>query len=146
MCNVCVCVICTQILIHSPADWPDETHQTLLVSTNTLETISVRPIVLTTSDDLIPWSPDVRRCYFQNEKKLKFFKVYTQKNCIFECRSINILAQCGCVPFNYISMDMVFFKNLFYDNVIIGFFLLLLFMPIHVYVYRIKKHSSLWIW
>jgi len=97
-----------QILVHSPAEWPDRTHPTLLVSSNTLKTISVRPIVLTTSDDLISWSPDIRRCYFQNEKRLKFFKVYTQKNCIMECRSVNMLAQCGCVPFNHISMVTVF--------------------------------------
>lgn len=94
-----------QILIHSPAEWPDRSHPTLLVSTNTLETTSVKPLVLSTSSELIPLNIKDRDCFFQNEKKLKFFKVYNHKNCILECQSKNILAECGCVPFYMMSMN-----------------------------------------
>ncbi|KAL5234974.1 hypothetical protein ACI65C_002384 [Semiaphis heraclei] len=93
------------ILIHSPAEWPDRSHPTLLASVNMISTISIQPFVLTTAEDLIPWDPQIRHCYFQNERKLKFFKVYTKNNCILECRSFNILAQCGCVPFYYLRMN-----------------------------------------
>ncbi|XP_022181305.1 pickpocket protein 28-like isoform X1 [Myzus persicae] len=90
------------ILIHSPAEWPDRSHPTLLASVNMISTISIKPYVVTTAEELIPWDPQIRHCYFQNERKLKFFKVYTKNNCILECRSFNILAQCGCVPFYYL--------------------------------------------
>uniref|UniRef100_A0A2S2QDE3 Sodium channel protein Nach n=1 Tax=Sipha flava TaxID=143950 RepID=A0A2S2QDE3_9HEMI len=90
------------ILIHSPAEWPDRSHPTLIASVNTLETLSVKPIVITTSKYLISLDPAKRSCYFQNERKLKFFKIYTQKNCILECRSNNMLDKCGCVPFYHL--------------------------------------------
>ncbi|XP_027853700.2 pickpocket protein 28-like [Aphis gossypii] len=92
------------ILIHSPAEWPSRSHPTLLASSNMISTISIKPFVLTTAKDLIPWDSKIRHCYFQNESKLKFFKVYTKNNCILECRSFSTLSQCGCVPFFYLRM------------------------------------------
>ncbi|XP_025203158.1 pickpocket protein 28-like [Melanaphis sacchari] len=92
------------ILVHSPAEWPARSHPTLLVTTNTISTISIKPVVLTTNKELIPWDSKIRHCYFQNESKLKFFKVYTKNNCILECRSSSVLSQCGCVPFYYLRM------------------------------------------
>lgn len=100
-----------QVLIHSPAEWPDQSHPTLLASPNTLQTMSIKPMVLSTFEELTSWSPERRHCYFQNEKNLRFFKIYTQKNCILECRSSNILARCGCVPFYYLSTDIIHFKS-----------------------------------
>lgn len=90
-------------MIHSPAEWPDRSHPTLLASANSLKTIGVKPIVLTTSQELMSWDPIKRHCYFQNERKLKFFKVYTKKNCMLECQSSYALEQCGCVPFYHLS-------------------------------------------
>jgi amiloride-sensitive sodium channel len=92
-------------MIHSPAEWPDKSHPTLLASINMITTISIKPVLLTTAKELIPWDPEIRHCYFQNESKLKFFKVYTQSNCVLECRSFRILSQCGCVPFYFLSKD-----------------------------------------
>lgn len=40
-----------------------------------------------------------RGCYFNNEKPLKFFKIYTPSNCQQECLSEKTLQQCNCVPF-----------------------------------------------
>lgn len=40
-----------------------------------------------------------RNCYFEDERKLKFFKVYTKLNCERECRSLFTFDSCGCVPF-----------------------------------------------
>uniref|UniRef100_A0A2S2PUG1 Sodium channel protein Nach n=1 Tax=Schizaphis graminum TaxID=13262 RepID=A0A2S2PUG1_SCHGA len=92
------------IMIHSPAEWPDKSHPTLLANVNMITTISIKPVVRTTAKELIPWDPKIRHCYFQNESKLKFFKVYTKHNCVLECRSFSILSQCGCVPFYFLRM------------------------------------------
>ncbi|KAF0768530.1 pickpocket protein 28-like isoform X2, partial [Aphis craccivora] len=86
------------ILIHSPAEWPDRSHPTLLASPNMISTISIKPFVLTTAKDLIPWDSKIRHCYFQNESKLKFFKVYTKNNCILECRSFRMKNTPVCGP------------------------------------------------
>jgi amiloride-sensitive sodium channel len=53
-----------------------------------------------TSSDMRRFSPDKRRCYFEGERKLKFFKSYTKKLCDFECITNYTLKQCGCVKFS----------------------------------------------
>lgn len=41
-----------------------------------------------------------RKCYFDSERKLRFLKVYTQRNCELECLSNDTLHKCGCVQFS----------------------------------------------
>lgn len=41
-----------------------------------------------------------RQCYFGNERQLKYFKTYTQRNCEMECVSDYIQKQCGCTRFS----------------------------------------------
>jgi len=40
-----------------------------------------------------------RMCYLENEKVLKFFKIYKKSNCENECLSDMMLSRCGCVAF-----------------------------------------------
>lgn len=40
-----------------------------------------------------------RQCYFQDERYLRYFKVYTQSNCELECLTNYTLHKCGCVKF-----------------------------------------------
>ena len=40
-----------------------------------------------------------RNCFLYQEKKLKFFKVYTKNNCENECLADFMLSNCGCVEF-----------------------------------------------
>ncbi|CAG9810348.1 unnamed protein product [Chironomus riparius] len=40
-----------------------------------------------------------RQCYFENEKKLKYFKIYSEKNCMLECLSDQMIADCGCTRY-----------------------------------------------
>ncbi|XP_034100398.2 LOW QUALITY PROTEIN: pickpocket protein 11 [Drosophila albomicans] len=39
-----------------------------------------------------------RRCYLPNERKMFQFSIYSQDNCVAECRSARIFEKCGCVP------------------------------------------------
>lgn len=47
--------------------------------------IAVTPRVTSTSDGLRSYKPVKRQCFFPGEKRLKFFKSYTQSNCKAEC-------------------------------------------------------------
>lgn len=38
-----------------------------------------------------------RACYFDGERKLRFFKLYTQTNCFHECKSNYSAELCKCV-------------------------------------------------
>lgn len=41
-----------------------------------------------------------RQCYFNGERYLRFFQVYTQQNCELECLANYTMAKCGCVKFS----------------------------------------------
>lgn len=62
--------------------------------------ISVKPNMMTTSESLRTYHPWARQCYFSNERHLRFFKIYTQRNCELECLSNYTLSRCGCVKFS----------------------------------------------
>jgi hypothetical protein len=53
-----------------------------------------------TDDNLRRFSPESRKCYFEDEKPLKFFKTYTKLNCELECKARKILELCGCVSYD----------------------------------------------
>lgn len=61
--------------------------------------ILITPNVLTSDKSLKALEPTDRSCYFENERKLRFFKVYTKENCEIECFSNHSLETCNCVPF-----------------------------------------------
>jgi amiloride-sensitive sodium channel len=56
--------------------------------------------MMTTSPKLQSYDPKVRQCFFEDEKKLRFFKLYTQSNCEIECLANFTLNTCGCVKFS----------------------------------------------
>uniref|UniRef100_T1GZT5 Uncharacterized protein n=1 Tax=Megaselia scalaris TaxID=36166 RepID=T1GZT5_MEGSC len=60
----------------------------------------LKPSMITTSDGIINYTPEGRQCYFNNERYLKYFNIYTQKNCESECLSNYTLKHCGCVKFS----------------------------------------------
>lgn len=47
------------------------------------------------------YSPESRKCYFADEKRLKYFKHYTKRNCELECLVNITLAVCNCSRFNF---------------------------------------------
>lgn len=53
-----------------------------------------------TDEALRRFSPQVRNCYFEGERVLKFFKVYTKALCEYECSTNQTLKECGCVKFS----------------------------------------------
>lgn len=50
-----------------------------------------------------------RQCYLNDEKSLKFFKIYSENNCMQECLSNFTLKTCGCVQFYMIRKKFNFF-------------------------------------
>jgi Amiloride-sensitive sodium channel len=64
--------------------------------------VLITPQLIETNDDLRDVSPQHRQCYFENEKKLKYFTRYSKRSCEDECRSNLTFATVGCVLFNYV--------------------------------------------
>ncbi|XP_070505945.1 pickpocket protein 28-like [Chironomus tepperi] len=92
--------------IHSPFDYPmqiseDQMNTFYLNLPRTLD-ILIIPEILKTTDNTKQIPLSQRMCYMENERKLKFFKTYTQRNCQLECLSDKIRESCDCVPFNIV--------------------------------------------
>lgn len=93
-----------KILLHTPGEIPQVSKHYIRVPLQQEVLISVKPNMITTSDELKYYKPSQRQCYFEKERYLKFFKVYTQRNCELECLTDHTLRNCGCVKFSMPSM------------------------------------------
>ena len=89
-----------KIALHTSGEMPRMNHVFFQIPLKQQVLIAVKPEVITTSPGLNAYSPKKRQCYFNGEKNLKFFKVYTQSNCELECLTEFTLNQCGCVKFS----------------------------------------------
>lgn len=74
-----------KILFHTPGEIPRVSKEYFRLPLRQEVLVTVKPNMITTSDDLIDYMPDRRQCYFSDERFLRFFKVYTQNNCELEC-------------------------------------------------------------
>ncbi|XP_073819614.1 pickpocket protein 28-like [Musca autumnalis] len=88
-----------KILLHSPDDVQIVGENFVRLSMNRQASIAVKPQMMTTSKAIEQFTPEQRQCLMPGERYLKFFKVYTEKNCELECLTNFTLAQCGCVRF-----------------------------------------------
>uniref|UniRef100_A0A182J6D0 Uncharacterized protein n=1 Tax=Anopheles atroparvus TaxID=41427 RepID=A0A182J6D0_ANOAO len=89
-----------KILLHSSSEYPQVSRQYYRVPLHQEVIISVKPQMITTSDGLRDYTPERRQCFFNEERHLKYFKVYTQQNCELECSTNYTLQRCGCVKFS----------------------------------------------
>ena len=58
------------------------------------------------SPDFRAWNSKNKACYFPEDKKLSFFKYYSQDNCLLECRLKKITRKCGCTPWYIQQPDL----------------------------------------
>lgn len=95
------------VLLHSPSEIPlsfEHIKYKQLTYGVHLE-ILITPMVIEIEAALRYLASDVRQCVFEDEIKLKYFKLYTKGNCITECISEKVYASCNCVPFYYIRNE-----------------------------------------
>lgn len=86
--------------LHIPGDIPQMSQAFLRVPFGQDVTIYISAKVLITDDSLKDYEPNIRQCYFENERYLRFFKFYSYMNCELECLTNHTLATCGCVRFS----------------------------------------------
>ena len=67
----------------------------------------VKPRITTTEESLRRFSSKDRNCYFDDERKLKYFEKYTRNNCEEECLSNLFLELCQCVAFYHIREFLI---------------------------------------
>ncbi|XP_031639512.1 pickpocket protein 28-like [Contarinia nasturtii] len=62
--------------------------------------ILIKPELSTTSDNIRRYTSDQRKCFYQSERQLAFFRIYSQINCEEECLTNFTRNGCGCVKFS----------------------------------------------
>lgn len=92
-------------MLHNPAELPDVEKESYYVGHERNALFNVHANMIETMDDLIRYSPEKRQCYFDGERKLKFFNIYTENNCQMECVANHTLQECGCVRFEMIRSN-----------------------------------------
>lgn len=65
--------------------------------------ITIKPKLTTTSKQLRKYDPNHKKCFFDSERRLRFYKKYSQNNCNEECVANFTNSQCGCVKFSQTS-------------------------------------------
>ncbi|XP_077285517.1 pickpocket protein 28-like [Arctopsyche grandis] len=88
-----------KISLHAPSDFPRVSQQYFMVPLQQDLIAAIKPNMIITSKGLRGYDPQRRKCFMTVERKLKFFKVYTQQNCQIECLSNYTDSVCGCVAF-----------------------------------------------
>ncbi|ALC43319.1 CG8546 [Drosophila busckii] len=89
-----------KILLHTPGEVAQVTRQYFRIPFDQEVLISIRPKIITTSDGLKYYEPQRRQCFFQKERNLRYFNIYSQSNCELECLANYTLTKCGCVKFS----------------------------------------------
>lgn len=89
-----------KVILHTPSEVPRASKHFFRVPLRQEVVVSVKPNMITTSPGLANYEPNRRQCYFNDERDLRFFKVYTQSNCELECLANFTLQQCDCVKFS----------------------------------------------
>ncbi|XP_045478142.1 pickpocket protein 28-like [Harmonia axyridis] len=93
-----------RVSLHMPSRIPRPSQVFFSVGLDRLTTVAVTPSLMTTTSTIREYDPEDRNCYFSSERKLKYFKVYSQANCDLECWTNYTIQYCGCVHF-YMPRD-----------------------------------------
>jgi Amiloride-sensitive sodium channel len=94
-----------RVIVHNTDELPSYSGYELIFAYPQETEVQIIPEVNLIDDSLTSMSLKSRKCYLRNEKSLKYFKIYTKKNCDQECLSGLIDEKCSCVPFYMISKE-----------------------------------------
>ncbi|XP_065217344.1 pickpocket protein 28-like [Planococcus citri] len=90
--------------LHNPVETPKISAFGTLLRPGTETQVIISPIINLASLQLTKINQDKRQCFFSDEKVLRFYRTYTQRNCILECESNFTLYFCQCVMY-YMPKD-----------------------------------------
>jgi acid-sensing ion channel, other len=89
-----------KVAIHAPCEIPQFDKQYYRASLEKTVTMILRMTLTDTDADLRNYHISERHCYFENERKLAMFKVYTRRHCELECLANFTREQCECIHFS----------------------------------------------
>ncbi|XP_068913463.1 pickpocket protein 28-like [Tenebrio molitor] len=88
-----------RVMVHTPMTIPRPSQTYFKIPLDQAVVGGIEPVMITTSDRIKSYNPQSRKCYFAEERKLRYFKVYSSSNCKLECLTNYTLWFCDCVNF-----------------------------------------------
>lgn len=70
-----------KLILAPPGEVLKMSRNNFRIHMNKLNHIPYKSKIMTTSDGLRSYSADQRQCFYQSERRLRFFRMYTQANC-----------------------------------------------------------------
>jgi acid-sensing ion channel, other len=95
-----------KVFLHLPNEAPQISKQFYLAAYQRYTQILINPKMTITEPELRDLPVEKRQCYFSDERRLDFFRSYTQNNCEIECIINLILEICHCIMFYMPSKDL----------------------------------------
>lgn len=92
--------------LHNPDELPRFSNNHIFVPAEQHVLFGIKPKMVTSSRGLRKYSPQKRSCYFKSERKLRFFKSYSQQKCEMECLANFTTKEYDCVPF-YMPSNLI---------------------------------------
>lgn len=85
-----------RISFHTPYEFPSFTKRLNYVSAKRSTDFFITPKLILPSELLHTLDPIQRQCHRSSERRLNFFKIYTQSNCQLECAWNVTIKECNC--------------------------------------------------
>jgi hypothetical protein len=89
--------------VHGSDDYPDDTTIEKVLPLGRELLLRVNPTSGHCTKAVRQVAPSIRQCVFESEMKLKYFPVYSEINCITECRMDYTIHYCNCSHFYYLD-------------------------------------------
>ncbi|KAG4078929.1 hypothetical protein HA402_010881 [Bradysia odoriphaga] len=89
-----------KVVLHPSDELPQVDGQYFRIPVGQAVRASIKPNVLRTTKSLTGLHPQRRQCFFNFERKLRYMKTYSKRNCEMECLANYTLGFCGCVKFS----------------------------------------------
>lgn len=90
----------TKVTFTMPGDVSKMSRNSYRIHSSKVSYITINTNVVNTSFGLHRYQPHQRQCFYNSERQLRFFKIYTENNCREECLANFTKIYCGCVKFS----------------------------------------------
>ncbi|XP_076229162.1 pickpocket protein 28 isoform X2 [Nomia melanderi] len=88
-----------KMLLHNPVETPKIAEYAFAITPGEETRILVTPQISTAMKTIINVPQKKRKCFFTSERKLLYYRTYTQRNCILECEANFTQKICQCVQY-----------------------------------------------
>ncbi|XP_061941386.1 pickpocket protein 28-like [Apis cerana] len=88
-----------KMLLHNPVETPKIAEFAFTVTPGEETRVIITPRIMTASKSIISIPLRKRKCFFTFERKLRYYRTYTQKNCVLECEANFTQKICHCVQY-----------------------------------------------